>query len=103
MNLSRFLPLTETTYYILVALLEPGHGYSVMQRVEALSGGKVRIAAGTMYGALDNLSRQKWIRSVPSEDKRRKVYQITDLGRDVLKQETARLRDLLRIADQYSL
>lgn len=103
MNLSRFLPLTETTYYILVALLEPGHGYYVMQRVEELSGGKVRVAAGTMYGALDNLLKQKWIRSVPSEDKRRKVYQITDLGREVLHLEAGRLRDLLRVADQYLL
>ena len=44
MNLSKYLPLTETTWYILVALLEPGHGYLIMQKVEHLSDGKVRIA-----------------------------------------------------------
>lgn len=103
MNLSQYLPLTETTYYILIALLQPGHGYYAMQRVEELSQGKVRIAAGTMYGALDNLSRQKWIQPVPSGEKRRKVYQVTDLGREVLRLETQRLRDLIRIADQYAL
>lgn len=103
MNLSQYLPLTETTYYILIALLQPGHGYYAMQRVEELSQGKVRIAAGTMYGALDHLLRQKWIQSVPTEDKRRKVYQITPLGREVLHLESARLRGLIRIADQYDL
>ena len=50
MKRNKHLPLTETTYYILLALLEPGHGYVIMQRVEDLSDGDVRIAAGTMYG-----------------------------------------------------
>lgn len=103
MNLSKYLPLTETTYYILIALLQPGHGYYVMQKVEELSGGKVRIAAGTMYGAIDNLLKQKWIQSVPSDDKRRKVYQTTPLGKDVLHLETERLRQMLCIADSYEL
>lgn len=103
MNLSQYLPLTETTYFILLALLKPGHGYYVMQKVEELSGGKVRIAAGTMYGAIENLLKQKWIESVPSNDKRRKVYQITILGKEVLNLETARLRDLIRIAESCGL
>lgn len=103
MNLSKYLPLTETTYYILIALLQPGHGYYIMQRVEELSEGKVRIAAGTMYGAIENLLKQGWIRSVPSDDKRRKVYQITELGLDILHLETARLRDLINIAERYHL
>ncbi len=103
MNLSKYLPLTETTYYILVALLEPGHGYCVMQKVEELSGGKVRIAAGTMYGATDNLLKQKLIQAVPTEDKRRKTYVITELGREVLKSEAKRLRFLVEVADKHQL
>ncbi|WP_019771843.1 PadR family transcriptional regulator, partial [Streptococcus sobrinus] len=74
MKRNKHLPLTETTYYILLALLEPGHGYVIMQRVEDLSDGDVRIAAGTMYGAIENLLKLKWIKSIPSNDKRRKVY-----------------------------
>lgn len=103
MNLSNYLPLTETTYYILVALLEPGHGYYVMQKVEDLSGGKVRIAAGTMYGAIGNLLKQHFIESVKSEDKRRKVYQTTSQGKEVLKLEAERLRYLVQIADNHEL
>lgn len=103
MNLSRYLPLTETTYYILIALIQPGHGYFIMQKVEELSEGKVRIAAGTMYGAIDNLLKQGLIQAVPSDDKRRKVYQITELGLDVLHLEATRLRDLINIGDRYKL
>jgi DNA-binding PadR family transcriptional regulator len=91
MNISKQLPLTETTYLILLALKNPGHGYEVMQRVEDMSQSRVRIAAGTMYGALDNLSKQKLIKPVESDDPRRKVFQTTDQGLDLLRQETIRM------------
>lgn len=97
MNLSKKLPLTETTFYVLLALNEPGHGYAVMQKVEELSDGRVRIAAGTMYGALENLTKQKLIVSVPSADERRKMYQISEEGRKVLKLEVERLKYLVDI------
>jgi len=97
MNLERYLPLTETTFYILLALLEPGHGYAVMQKAEELSNGRVRIAAGTMYGALENLMRQKLIESVPSPDPRRKIYQTTEEGRHVLLMESQRLKHMIDI------
>lgn len=97
MNLSKHLPLTETTFYILLALNSAGHGYAVMQKVEELSGGKVRIAAGTMYGAIENLTKQKLIVSVPSNDARRKMFQISELGREVLSLEVKRLKHLVEI------
>lgn len=97
MNLSRYLPLTETTYYILLALRKPGHGYAVMQEVEQLSNGRVRIAAGTMYGALENLMKQKLIVSVPSDDARRKTYKTSEAGNGVLRLEVERLKHLVRI------
>lgn len=92
---NKILPLTETTFYILVALRNPGHGYEIMQTVEVLSGGEVRIAAGTMYGALENLLKQKLIQAVPSSDARRKVYQITAYGREILELEHGRLRQMI--------
>ena len=95
MNLSKKLPLTETTYYILLALYQEGHGYAIMQRVEELSGGTVRIAAGTMYGALDNLLNQKLILSVYTQDKRRKVYKISSSGIDLIELEVNRLKHLI--------
>ena len=61
MNRDPHLPLTETVYYVLLALLQPAHGYLIMSRVEEMSGGQVRLAPGTLYGALDNLGKQKLI------------------------------------------
>ena len=73
------LALTESTYYILLSLYTPRHGYAIMQRTEELSGGRVRLAAGTLYGALNALSAKGWIIQIPSEeDSRRKDYRLTD-------------------------
>ncbi|EFQ58046.1 PadR family transcriptional regulator [Streptococcus downei] len=103
MKRNKHLPLTETTYYILLALLEPGHGYVIMQRVEDLSDGDVRIAAGTMYGAIENLLKLRWIKSIPSNDKRRKVYALTDKGQEILMLETGRIRKLERLAQNLGI
>ncbi|MBY5033605.1 helix-turn-helix transcriptional regulator [Streptococcus gallolyticus] len=102
MKRNKYLPLTETTYYILLALLEPAHGYAVMQQVEEMSDGDVKIAAGTMYGAIENLLKTGWIVAVPSEDKRRKVYQITASGKEMLQLETDRIRKLSSIAQKLN-
>lgn len=99
-KLSKHLPLTETTYYVLLSLLKPAHGYVMMQKVEELSQGAVRIAAGTMYGAIDNLLKNKLITSVPSEDKRRKTYVITDLGLEVLDLDKKRMQHMINITNQ---
>lgn len=100
MNREKHLPLTETTYYILLALLEPSHGYAVMQRVEELSQGQVRIAAGTMYGALENLVRQKLIAPAASADQRRKTYVLTDAGRNVLQLDCERMAHMVTITKE---
>ena len=90
------LALTESTYYILLALCRPRHGYGIMQQVESLSKGRVRLAAGTLYGALNALCEKGWIIQLPIEDgSRRKEYRLTQRGLDVLKGEIERLRELL--------
>ena len=90
------LALTESTYYILLALYRPQHGYGIMQQVETLSNGRVRLAAGTLYGALNALCDKGWIVQLPVEDgSRRKEYRLTQRGLDVLKGEIERLRVLL--------
>lgn len=103
MNHNRYLPLTETTFYILTALHTPSHGYEIMQTVERLSNGEVRIAAGTMYGALENLSKQKMIEAVPGQDARRKTYQLTPLGVEILQLDILRIRQMLTAAEQVEV
>ena len=100
MDLNKYLPLTETTYYILLSLLEPAHGYIMMQKIEELSDQKVKIAAGTMYGAIENLLKQQLIKSVKSTDKRRKTYTITEQGLEVLRLDCKRLKHIVDITEQ---
>ncbi len=102
MNRDKNLPLTETIYYILLALLEPAHGYAIMQKVEQLSGGQVRLAAGTMYGAIENLLKKKLIVSLPSDDLRRKIYAISDLGKKVLLDDYRRMVNMIALTKQLT-
>ena len=91
------LPLTEAVYYILLSLMEPMHGYGIMQNVETLSSGRVRLAAGTLYGAINTLLERGWITALPgARDSRKKEYQITDLGKEAVAAEITRLQELLK-------
>ncbi len=90
------IALTESTYYILLSLYHPQHGYGIMQQTEQLSGGRVRLAAGTLYGALTSLCEKGWIKQLPLQSgSRKKEYQLTKEGRAVLKRELDRLRQLV--------
>ncbi len=87
----KYLPLSESTYYILLSLVEARHGYGVMQHVESISRQSVSIGPGTLYGAFSNLEKAGLIRSAGEED-RRKYYALTELGRDVLGEQIRRLK-----------
>ncbi|WP_077303214.1 PadR family transcriptional regulator [Virgibacillus pantothenticus] len=92
----KLLPLSETMHYILLALREPLHGYAVMQKIKKLSNGSVILAAGTLYGAIENLKKHGWIEPVENSG-RRKIYRITTEGRVVLKMEKERLMHILSL------
>ncbi|TCZ69674.1 PadR family transcriptional regulator [Paenibacillus albiflavus] len=96
MNRDKNLPLTETVYYILLAVMEPAHGYLILQKVEVLSGGQVRMAAGTLYGAIENLLKLNYIQQISNEG-RRKIYVITAYGRDILLQDMARMKHMIEV------
>lgn len=88
--------LTEAVYYILLALVEPLHGYGIMQQTAQLSNGRLVISAGTLYGAISTLLEKGWIQQVANiTDSRRKEYVITATGRAVLVAELDRLRELV--------
>ena len=90
------LALTETTYYILLALYEPRHGYGIMQQVEEMSKGRIRLAAGTLYGALNTMCDKGWIVNLPVEEgSRKKEYKLTEKGLGILQKEIERLRELV--------
>jgi len=91
------LPLTEAVYYILLALRKPNHGYGITQEVEELTGGRVTLGAGTLYGAIQTLQKKGWIdiHSVDTESRKKKEYIITEAGREVFEAEKKRLQELL--------
>lgn len=89
--------MTETAFYILLCLREPNHGYGIVQTVEKLTEGAIRLAPGTMYGSLSKMEKDGVIRFIREEDKR-KIYKITDLGEEVLALEIKRIERLYKIA-----
>lgn len=91
-----YMALTEAVYYILISLLQPMHGYGIMQNVEELSNGRVKLAAGTLYGALNTLLERGWIMEIPTNyNTRKKEYLITNFGKRALELEYARLQELV--------
>lgn len=90
------IALTEAVFYILLSLDEPLHGYGIMQNAERLSNGRVRLAAGTLYGALDTLQKRRWIEPAPVN---RYSFLRPDpapgAGRDAVRVELDRLRELV--------
>ncbi|MFC2032743.1 PadR family transcriptional regulator [Chloroflexota bacterium] len=89
-NTNKYLPLTESTYYILLTLVEPLHGYAVMQKIEKVSKGTVKVGPGTLYGAFTSLEKEGLIVKV-KEENRRKSYTLTPKGKRVLINQIKRL------------
>lgn len=88
--------LSESTYYILLSLLTPQHGYGIMQDVQKMSNERLTLAPGTLYGAIKALLEKGWIEFSKDEDteKRKKVYILTSEGHQVLQSEIVRLKEL---------
>lgn len=87
-------PMTEANYYILLALMKPGHGYGMMQRIKELSGGRLVMGPGTLYGVLTRMNREGLI-VLTEEEGRRKTYAITEAGKEALLAEYGRLKRLV--------
>ena len=98
-GIAKYLPLSEATYYIMLMLVEPKHGYGVMQQVEEETDGAVTIGPGTLYGAFSTLENQGLIEML-REEGRRKVYALTGKGRAVLRRQIERLDMMARSGQQ---
>ena len=88
-----YVPMTETGFYILLCLLEESHGYDIVRKVDTLTHGQIRLSPGTLYGSLSKMEKDGLIRFIREEEKR-KIYKITDLGRQVLDLEMKRIERL---------
>ena len=98
-SIEKYLPLSESTYYIMLVLVQPIHGYGIMQKVESLTNGEVSIGPGTLYGAFSTLEKEDLISMVRVED-RRKYYVLTEKGRTTLRAQIKRLKIMTQCARQ---
>lgn len=103
MSTSDTLPLSEPIFLILLSLTDgPSHGYAILRQIEELSEGRVRLGTGTLYGGLKRILDAGWIRRVPSDQpesgRERHRYELTPLGRDLLRAETERYEQLSRVS-----
>ena len=91
-------PLTETLFYILLSTRRPIHGYGIIQETAEMTGGRVCMGPGTLYGAINSLLERGWIvlYSAEAGSRRKKEYVITEAGREVFRAELRRLRELVR-------
>lgn len=88
-----YVPMTETGFYILYCLQKENHGYGIVQAVEKITNGEIRLAPGTMYGSLCKMEKDGLIKFTAEQDKR-KLYIITELGKEILQLELKRIRRL---------
>ncbi|MDO4344677.1 MAG: archaellum operon transcriptional activator EarA family protein [Eubacteriales bacterium] len=93
--IKKYIPMTETTYYTLLALKEERHGYAIMQFVSELTENRIRMGTGTLYTMLGRLVEDGLIEIVSNENGK-KIYRLTPLGGDILKKEIARLGKQLK-------
>ena len=97
--LKKYIPMTETTYYTLLALNEPRHGYAIMQFISELTKKRIQMGTGTLYTMLGRLVEDKLI-NIVAQDSIKKVYQITEEGNELIKKEIERLTHQLENGEQ---
>lgn len=106
-DLTDHLPLTETTFLILLSLsANTRHGYAIMKDVESLSAGRVKFSTGTLYGAIRRMLQDGWIERVDEDrdaslsgERNKKYYSLTHTGKQILDVELKRLRELVSLAE----
>lgn len=109
-DLNDMLPLSPAMFYILLALPDgPKHGYAIMKEVEEMTGGKITLGPGSLYGSIKRLLKDKLIAETDHrpvralDDERRRYYILTDYGRRVLAGEVERLASAVRLAQKKAV
>ena len=88
-------PMTEAMYYVLLALMNPNHGYQLMHAITEVSKGRLKMGPGTLYGVISRMEKDGLI-LLAEDDGRRKTYSITTDGEQALRREYSRLMALVR-------
>jgi len=98
--LKKYVPMTETAFYILLSLTTPRHGYGIIKHVEEISGSRIRLGSGTVYGTLTKMQKHGLI-TVFADEERKTVYEITETGKKIMTAEIRRIKELYQNAIKY--
>lgn len=98
--MTQHVPLTDSMFHIMVALAKPRHGYAIMSLIEETSNGVISIGPASMYTIIKKLLAAEWIYMYDDSDSRRKVYLLTEQGREVLKADLAVRKRMIALAEQ---
>ncbi|MFD3449676.1 PadR family transcriptional regulator [Microbacteriaceae bacterium 4G12] len=98
--LKKYVPMTETAFYILLSLTIPRHGYGIVKHVEEISGSRIRLGSGTVYGTLTKMQKDGII-TVFADEERKTVYEVTEIGKHLMTAEIRRLKELYQNAIKY--
>ena len=97
-EIENILPLSESSFYILLSVIQPCHGYGILKKIEEMTNGRIIMGAGTLYGALKNLLANGLIVEVDSDSERRRNYLITESGKEMINKEIQRYEELIKNA-----
>lgn len=98
--LKKYVPMTETAFYILLSLDEPRHGYGIVKHVEKITRARLQLGSGTVYGTLTKMQKDGMI-TVFADEERKTVYERTEIGKLILATEIKRLNELYENACKY--
>ena len=99
--LKRYLPMTETAFYILLSLTQPRHGYGIIKHVEEITDGRLQLGIhGTIYGTLTKMQRDGII-TVYSDEERKRIYEMTETGKSLMRNEITRLKEVHQNAVKF--
>ncbi|MCU1325369.1 MAG: transcriptional regulator, PadR family [Bryobacterales bacterium] len=101
-EIQRLLPMTPAVFYTMLAI-SPGalHGYAIMQQSATLSSGAFKMGPATLYSTIQRLVDLGLVKETPGdvgEDARRRYYELTTMGRQVLESEVARMNEVVKLA-----
>ncbi|EKN70710.1 PadR-like family transcriptional regulator [Neobacillus bataviensis LMG 21833] len=98
--LKKYMPMSETAFYILLSLTEPRHGYGIVKHVEDITNSRIVLGSGTVYGTLTKMQKDGII-TVFADEERKTVYEITETGKKLITTEMNRLQELHQNALKY--
>jgi len=92
-TIKKYVPMSETAFYILLSLTQPKHGYGISKWVNEQTKGRINLGSGTIYGTLSKMEADNLI-CLYDEVDNRKIYEITSRGKKVLSAEIDRINEL---------